>query len=236
MTASATRIALLAVAGVLALGIALVALDGPRAEGIGDPGASPHRAFAPLLNDSLASAFLGRVRGTGPVVCELAGRAVGGRWGHGRIDSGLHGLAARDPEAVTLVLWATSGDRDAGSVEPLRDGLVDSDACVRRTAARLLGRSRDPAAADALLAALASSDAGAREAGALGLGDRGERRAVGPLVAALDDPVPPVRATAAWALGRIESPEAIEPLARILAVDGVPEVRAAAARALGEIE
>jgi len=225
-----------AVAGALAIAIVLVADERPGAVGVGDRSAAPRQAFDASPADSLASALLARVRGAEPVVCELAGRVVGGNWGHGGSDSGLHGLGARDPAAVTLVRWATSGDRRNGSVGPLRDGLADDDACVRRTAARLLGRMENPGATEALLGSLASREPGTREAAALGLGDREDRRAVEALVAALDDPVPSVRATAAWALGRIEAPEAIEPLARILDTDEVPEVRAAAARALGEIE
>ncbi len=180
-------------------------------------------------------ALLRQARGTSPVLCHFAGRALEGRYGrHGMISEiTLEG----DPLSAALERWADRGLDDPAAVAPLRAALDDGDACVRSLGARLLGRTEVPRARAALLDALRAPSPSSREAAALGLGlvrhrDEAVERA---LIGALADREGLVRGRAAWALGRLECRTAVDGLVGVLG-DAEPRVRAQAAIALGEIE
>jgi hypothetical protein len=182
--------------------------------------------------DSLfAVRFLAGVRGASPLACDMIVRSLGSGWGWWRLN--------RDPDAVRdhqdVLRWATQRSSDPSVIPPLRAGLEDSDACVRRVSARLLGRTRHPAAVEALLDALASPSVITRQLAAVGLGYAEDGSAVDPLLRALRDDAASVRAAAAWALGEIEDGRAVAPLARLLRGDPDPGVRRAAALALGSM-
>lgn len=183
----------------------------------------------PMSSASQAEEFLAAVRGTGPLACELIVRTVGqGWWGGGPVP---------DAELAVLeqVRWATQRRDDPAAVPMLRAGLEDTDACVRRASARLLGSTRHPSAAEALLGALQSSNPTTRQLAAVGLGYADQPEAVDPLIRVLRDGESSVRAAAGWALGRIEDRRAVAPLTRLLLEDADPGVRRAAAEALGRI-
>jgi HEAT repeat protein len=193
------------------------------------------RSSAAIEDSAAVVAFLAAVRGVDPLVCDLAVRTVDQGWGWGGSETPAS-AAARDERVREILLAVTRDLRDAAVVPPLRAGLSDADACVRRMSGPLLGRSRAPGAFAALAQALRASDAETREMAALGLGVADSSAAVAPLVAALGDGSPRVRAMAAWALGRIEDPAAVEPLARVLRGDADAVVRRTAAWALGQID
>jgi hypothetical protein len=181
-------------------------------------------------------ALLEAARGTNVAMCELAAVTVDGRsgWSSGN-DGAFRPGASGSPLAVDVVSWIHHRDVDASSVPTLRAALADSDWCVRRLAAPLLGRIKDAAAVQAMRGALAAPDATTREMAALALGFAENPRSIDPLVARLRDEAPRVRATAAWALGELERRETVRPLMAALG-DADALVRESVARALGEIE
>lgn len=180
-------------------------------------------------------ALLEAARGSNAVACELAAVAVDGHsWSSNGIDGSFRAGGSGDSVARDVASWIHH-DVDRASVPLLRTAIADSDWCVRRLAAPLLGRVHDASAMQAMLAALGASEAGTREMGALALGFAEDVRTIPQLVARLRDDAPRVRATAAWALGEIDRREATRPLIDAL---GDPDalVRESVARALGEVE
>jgi hypothetical protein len=177
----------------------------------------------------IAGRFLAGIRGTRPLACEMVIRSLGVGWGW----RSLHAVPDAASEQLDLLRWSTRRPSDPGVVPALRAGLEDSDPCVRRVAARLLGRTRLSNAVQALLDALASADPGTRQLAAVGLGYAEDRSTVDPLLRTLRAEEPSVRAAAAWALGEIEDTRAVTPLTRLLRDDPDPGVRRAAALALG---
>lgn len=189
------------------------------------------------LDSARVRQFLQTARGVNTIMCDLAAMTIDGHWGWSSgTDGEFRAGGAADSLARDVVGLARHEGIDPNSVPVLRAALGDSDWCVRRLAAPLLGRSRGAPAMDAMLAALAASEASTREMGALALGfTDDDPRPIAPLIARLRDDAPRVRATAAWALGEIESRDAVRPLIAALA-DADALVRESAARALGEIE
>lgn len=199
--------------------------------GVAAHGPANDRAVQTTPNDSaMAVRFLTGMRGASPLQCEAA--LHGFRMGFWR---SFHVAPDAGPDERALLAWAADRIRDPAAVAPLAAGLADADPCVRRTAARLLGRMALEDAVAALLRALRSQDARARELAAVGLGYAERRSTVEPLVGALHDDAAPVRAAAAWALGEIEDMRAELPLVEALERDRDPAVRRAAAWALGQL-
>lgn len=178
-------------------------------------------------------ALLDAARGVNAVACELAAVAVDGRSWSGS-DGEFRAGGSADSVARDIATWVHH-DVDAATVPLLRTAIADSDWCVRRFAAPLLGRVHDPSALQAMTAALGSSDATTREMGTLALGFAEDARTIPQLAARLHDDAPRVRATAAWALGEIDRKEAARPLIDALG-DSDASVRESAAQALGEVE
>jgi len=175
---------------------------------------------------------LDAVRGLSPLACDMVVRSLGqGWWGeHDRQPD-------TNPQHIELQRWMTGPSSDPAAVTPLANALSDTDPCVRRVGARLLGHNRHPSAVEALLRALASSAGQSRTAAAIGLGVARQRNTVPRLIAALrEDETPSVRAAAAWALGEIDDPRATPVLIQALERDSYPAVRQAAAWALGEMQ
>lgn len=180
-----------------------------------------------------ARALLDAMRGTAPIPCAFALSVVEGNGGWGNWDGGSG--AGEDPNAADLRDWLQHGLTDPAVVPMLRAALAPGDACVRQTAARLLGRSHNLTAVRALVEALRDADPSIRELAALGLGLSEDPAGFDPLVGALRDTASRVRATTAVALGRLGDHRATEKLVPVLAHDPVPEVRRAAAYALGAL-
>jgi HEAT repeat protein len=196
-----------------------------------EPPAEMARAQPSTSDASRAVQVLDAVRGTSSIACELIVRSLGVGWSWGR----MH----REPDAISehreLACWASGELQDPGAIAPLRAALDDSDNCVQKVAARLLGRTDDPRAVDSLLDALASPNPRTRQLAAVGLGYAEAPESFGPLMRALGDDASAVRAAAAWALGELEDERAVQPLARLLSDDPEADVRRAAALALGSM-
>ena len=180
------------------------------------------------------SALLEGMRGTAPIPCAFAlavveGNAGWGNW-YGAVPDGT------DPAVARLRRWLDHRLTDPSVVPMLRSALGPGDACVRQTAARLLGRTQHPRAVAALIEAAGVADASTRELAVLGLGLSDAPGAYDPLVGALRDGEPGVRAAAANALGRLGDHRAMVVLVPVLRNDRIPVVRRAAAYALGELD
>ncbi|MCB9505573.1 MAG: HEAT repeat domain-containing protein, partial [Gemmatimonadales bacterium] len=207
--------------------------------------------------------LLGAMGSTDAAVCEMLSDQLGNFWfsggefGIGRLaDARVAARAARDSLSGRL--------RDPAAIALVTARLASDDPCVRRTAARLLGRSTAPDAALARLAtdanprireagllaigthdrpdlrtrvesALTDREAGVRAMAAWALGSLEDRASVDALTPVLRDPDLRVRTNAAWALGTIEDPRAVSALLPLLR-DADVGVRATTAEALGDIE
>jgi hypothetical protein len=226
----------IAIAGSLAaLGFVALIVDRAGAT-LGTP---PAPALSRLTHDrpemtlGRVRALLAAARGTNVVACQLAAATVDGHsWSSS--DRDFHPGDASDSIAGN-VARAVHSDVEPAALPVLREALSDTDWCVRRLAAPLLGRVHDPAAVQAMVASLASSDAVTREMAAMALGFAEDAGTIPQLVAKLKDDAPRVRATAAWALGEIDHKDAARPLIGALG-DADPLVRESVVRALGEVE
>jgi hypothetical protein len=141
--------------------------------------------------------LLDGMRGANPMQCELGLQGMNGWWNNGP-------EPGRDAAAWAVIQYAAHREVEAGSVAMLATALRDTDPCVRRVAARLLGRSELPAARARLLEATKDADPAMRRLGATGLGYMNDRSVTRDLVRMLDDRDPGVRAAAAWAIGAIQ--------------------------------
>ena len=216
-------------ARIVAVG-ALVAAIGACAVEV-SAGESAERA-APEDSAS-ARAILAAVRGESPLACSIAARALENRWGRPHHLGGPD-AAALDDDGASAFDWAMS-ERVMNDVLPLlRGAMSDPDACVRRTAAQLIGRVDGKLLVEQLRSELAATNATQREIAALALGYAGGAAIQPALVRVASDVEPRVRRTVAWALGRSESQNAVQPLVTMLR-DADPMVRVNAALSLGEL-
>ena len=212
------------VLGLLTLGLALSLTLPDRGM------AAQSRSPADLAN---VQALLEAMRGTAPIPCGLALTMLEGNgWGN---RSPGHAADA-DPAVERIRDWLEHPLTDPAVVPLLRTALAPGDACVRQTAARLLGRTRHPRAVSVLADALRDPDATTRALAALGLGFSEGPGVFEPLVAALRDSDAPVRANAALALGQLGDHRAMSMLVPLLKNDRASSVRQAAALALGELD
>jgi len=195
----------------------------------------PHNqsANAPTSDSAAVIAVIEAARGANALLCELTARSVESQWGWGGGETDPR--APRDPQLRAALDLARGRRTHPGTVQQLAAALADSDACVRRLAAPLLGRA-GPVAYGPLRSALQSDQPPTREAAALGLGFTNDAAVIPALLACLNDQATRVRVACVWALGEIEDERAIGALVRVLREDREAEVRAAAAWAIGSIE
>lgn len=201
-----------------------------------DLGVSPEVAPGPEggADSAQVARLLIALKASDPLVCALATEVLGTgiHW-----NSGWEGIAALRDEPVEThstrhVLRESI--TDAAALRLLGPELGSPNACVRRTAAALLGESGKAQALGLLRAALGSSEARVREAGTYGLGVAGDTADVPRLRTLLGDRDADVVRLAAWALGAIgddASTTALIPLLRHQQAG----VRRAAAWALGMV-
>lgn len=177
-------------------------------------------------------AVLQAMQGTAPFPCALALAVVEGNGWGGWSGGGV----TQDTTTDRLRDWLAHGISDPAVVPVLRAAMAPGDACVRQTAARLLGRTRHSRAVEALTGALRDPEASTRELGAIGLSLTDAPGAYAPLVTALRDPEPRVRSASALALGKLGDHRATTELVPLLQRDRDAGVRQAAALALGALD
>ena len=223
-----------ALRGTLVVIIASAALLGASKigaiESIGGWFSSPQAA----RQDSLQlDALLTRVRGVDPVICNMVGRSLDNRFGG--FSFRIYAWDSLDTASEELVDWINRASVPEHLIAPLRRGLNDPDACVRRIAARFLGRAEVLDLSTHLSSELGSTTPFVREAALMALGHFDRFSGLDEARRALKDSEPMVRVAAAWALGMIEHSDAIPALTEALA-DADTRVRMQAALALGQIE
>ena len=199
-----------------------VLLDAPRMHLTSQSGNAQREVEA-------VQAFLSQMRGTNAIACEFAMVTIDHNNWFGGSDGFDTPLLDDSRPLVPREL-----ETDA-VVEPLMTSLRDSDYCVRRTAASLLGRAHNVRATERLKSTLDDPEPGTRALAAFALGSAEEQSAGPKLQQLLRDADVAVRATAAWSLGELEYKPAIGALADLLVNDRSPRVRRAAARSLGQI-
>ena len=190
-----------------------------------DAGESARQALAD--DSASASAVLTAVRGESPLACSLTSRTLENRWGTSHHLGGPDAAVLDAPQAAAYD-WDMTDRTPGNALGVLRRAMSDPDACVRRTAAQLVGRTDDKDLADQLRSELGSSDATRRETAVLALGYWAESAAEPALAQAAGDGEPRVRRTTAWALGRSRSAAAAPTLLRMLRdLDAMVRVNAA---------
>jgi len=123
----------------------------------------------------------------------------------------LHSIGGEKATQALISALEIGGPR---AVEPLIKALQeDEDYSVRRTAARVLGKTGDPRAVEPLIKALQEDeDWDVRKSAAMALRHFRTPRVVEALIQALRDEKSAVRMMAAWSLGIIGDARALEPL------------------------
>lgn len=177
--------------------------------------------------------FLDALERSEPMICQDVSDAFGNFW-WGHRDAGIGelgdmpaGLRARRDMLRERI---TAPD----ALELLGTRLNTPSACVRRVAARMLGRSW-PASRMVVLDALAAQEPRRREAALLALGEAEDGSTRDLLERGIGDADPTVAAMAAWAVGQLEDAKSLPVLRRAVGHrDG--RVQRAAIWALGEIE
>ncbi|HJR53551.1 MAG TPA: hypothetical protein VJ982_07530, partial [Gemmatimonadota bacterium] len=110
-------------AGIASLLVLAAAILVVCRSGDAGPAAQAQSAGPAIPADSLAAQLLATVRGSDPVVCELAVRAVDGRHGWSSTVDELAGVGAPlTPLQRATIRWAVEGDAerpDPGAVAPL---------------------------------------------------------------------------------------------------------------------
>lgn len=169
-----------------------------------------------------------------PLMCELLADQIGNFWSDGDRDGiGRFADASKSLRLAKDSLHGSIGG--AGALALLVNTLDTENACVRRIAAKLLGRSRiEPARLTALL-----NDPSARRreavAYAIGTGSDSLKVARPALERMLRERGATEAAMAAWALGEIEDSASVPALEQATRATDV-RVRLAAVDALGNIE
>lgn len=192
-------------------------------------------ATAPVagLDSASVARLLTGLGASDPAVCALAIDFLGAGVYWDRDDATIAALRGQPTDAQALRQRLSRGVSAPGALRQLEVELGAPSACVRRTAAVLLGESEAPSARAALRTALGNADALVREAAALGLGIAADSADVARLRTVLGDRDPGVVRLAAWALGRAGPAPAAKELVALLKHRD-PEVRRAAAWALGQ--
>jgi HEAT repeat protein len=189
---------------------------------------------SPGPDSARVESYLAAVRGMEPMYCEMLVDQVGNFWNSsGDFRIGLLAESNRSWEVARDSLYGATTDPAALRREVR--GLDDANPCVRRAAAKLLGRS-GPAGYNAIREALRSGSERVREAAALAAGQNDEAVALADdLLRATRDQNPSVVAMATWALSEFEKPEHLNRLAELARHPEV-RVRRAAAHGVGHIE
>lgn len=220
-------------------------------------------ARRPGSDSTRIAMLLTSLDGGDPLVCSLIADQIGNRWWDDDADApGRFADARTDMHAAKDSL--SGRIEQAGALQLLTTSLAHTNPCVRRVAAKLLGRSRietprlvalldhaSPLVREAAAYAIGSGDkrdargalerllsqGGAAEAAmaAWALQEEDDSAAVPALERALRHADARVRYTAAYALGEIDDERSAPALERALASDSDARVRRYAAQALGEL-
>ena len=215
-------------ARLLLAGLVLLAGAGPV------PEAPPRGAPATGPDSAAVAQLLAGLRGSDPLVCAMATDLLGSgmHWSNGGEDIATLRDAVVAQAAVRERYRSPVNDERA--VRLLVPELASASACLRRTAAALLGESSSSAARAALRDALRSGDPRLREAATYGLGVAADSADAPRVRGLLADSDAGVVRLAAWAVGSMEDHGSAPALVGLLKHRDAG-VRRAAAWALGRL-
>jgi hypothetical protein len=181
-----------------------------------------------------ARQLLEAVRGANGILCGAIDRSFDtGYWSHS-LTSVIETDFA-DQRSADVARWI-GRRRFHESVFPIaRVALTNTDACVRRIAARIVGNTAVSNLGGRLESELRAADAATRTAALFALGFADKTEAIPQIRERLNDNDRNVRVAAVWALGTIGDASSNNTLISLLERDGDPVVRSAAAWALGRI-
>jgi len=220
----AAGLALIGVASAVSLGngSARLALGGSEGES---------RHAGP--DSARVEAFFGALHAADPMLCDMVADQLGNFWnseGDERVGTLADATRSWEPARDSLA----SPVNDASARRRVMLALSDENACVRRAAAKMLGRSGS-LALSAVREALRSGSARVREAALLSVGHAELPELYDEAMRGTRDSDAAVAAMATWALGEYERPESIDRLAELTGSREV-RIRRAAAHGLGQIE
>jgi HEAT repeat protein len=177
----------------------------------------------------MAAELLRNVFGANAVLCSAMERVFqSGNWG-------MYGSVEADSATEEMISWIGRGHVDAAAVDVARLAFSSPDACTRRVAAQIAGRSSVQPLVDALRSELESSDVNVRIAAVRALGVDGESTSTARLTQMLKDSDRTVRLNVVWALGRVGDESSSAVLIELLKNDADAAIRRLAAFALGQI-
>lgn len=181
-----------------------------------------------------ARELLQAVTGANGILCTAADRL----FDTGFSSYGLSGIINTDfadARSSEIVQWTSGRGFDVSVLPVARNGMRSSDACVRRIAARIAGRSRSDRLHDVLQSELNAAQPATRAAALFALGFARDTAALPQINARLQDSDQLVRVAAIWAMGRIGADASNSTLINLLENDKDAVIRSAAAWALGRI-
>ena len=220
-----------ALAAFVAVSIAMVTV-GWASQRWGSNGAFSHDDDEHAGPDSARVAgLLASLNTSDPLICELVGDQIGNFWS----DAGRFGIGrfADAPAASQQAKDSLHGRvTSPAAIRVLTANLDAANPCVRRVAAKLLGRSKVEVAT--LTHLLAHQSPRVREAAAYALGAENRHEARLDLERALKAQRGPEAAMAAWALGDLGDGASLPALTAALSYDD-KRVRYAAANAIGAL-
>ena len=194
-----------------------------------------HDSLRPGPDSALVTRVLDALGKTEPLVCEMIADQVGNFWTNEGHTGGGIGRFADASRTIFGAKDSLSGhSSDAAAIRVMQSQLAAPNACVRRVAAKLLGRSRVPT--ERIAALMQDRSPLVREAAAYAAGGgSGDRKgARGALVRLVESGSVAEAAMATWALGELEDSASIPVLTRAARSSEV-RVRLAAVWALGSI-
>lgn len=219
----------------LAAALVVVPLTAPPERVGSGVGRGPDGATAERGMDSAGVARLfAALRASDPMVCAMATGFVGRGFSWSDDAESIAALRDEGKEGRLTRERLQARVGDPAALRQVVPELRSPNACLRRTAAALLGASQQPELLAVLRRALGDDDGRVREAAALGLGMAGDSADAPRLRAALGDRDPDVVRLAIWALGSLEDHAAAPDLVALLRSSN-PGIRRAAAWALGRV-
>lgn len=226
---SGVRLGMMAAAAAAIAWTAVRALDRSDTPTLAAVEATSQRRAGP--DSARIASLLSALASGDPLVCEIVASQAGNVWWGGHTRAVGRFADARVDQAAAAD--SLSGRITApGAMRFLTATLAHENACVRRLAARLLGRSAIETSA--LSALLDDPSPRVREAAAYAIGAGDKRSARAALERMLTQRGAAEAAMAAWALAEEQDPASLPPLQQALRHDD-PRVRRSAAYALGEI-